>query len=46
MAMVAQISGRNFTSAKLMVAMIPLLMVYPFVQRYFVTGITMGAVKE
>lgn len=46
MAMVAQISGRNFTSAKLMVAMIPLLLVYPFVQRYFVTGITMGAVKE
>lgn len=46
MAMAAQISGRNFTAAKLMVAMIPLLMVYPFVQRYFVTGITMGAVKE
>ena len=46
MAMAAQISGRNFTAAKLMVAMIPLLMVYPFVQRYFVTGITLGAVKE
>lgn len=46
MAMVAQISGRNFTSAKLMVAMLPLLVVYPFMQRYFVTGITLGAVKE
>lgn len=44
--MLEQVSGRNFTSAKLSVATLPLLMVYPFVQKYFVTGITLGAVKE
>ena len=32
--------------AATMVATLPIIMVYPFVQKYFVKGITIGAVKE
>ncbi len=46
MAMMNEVTGRNFDSAKLVIATLPLLMVYPFVQQFFVTGITLGAVKE
>lgn len=46
MAIVNEVTGRNFDSAKLVIATLPLLMVYPFVQKFFVTGITLGAVKE
>ncbi|MEA5066844.1 MAG: carbohydrate ABC transporter permease, partial [Eubacteriales bacterium] len=28
------------------VSILPIICVYPFVQRYFVTGITLGAVKS
>lgn len=41
-----EISGVTFNAAKVFVAMIPIIVVYPFVQRFFVGGIVMGAVKE
>ena len=41
-----QISDRTFLSAQLFVATIPIVLVYPFLQKYFVKGIVLGSVKE
>ena len=32
--------------ATIVVATVPILCVYPFIQKYFVKGVTLGAVKE
>ena len=39
-------SRTTFNAAKVIVSMLPLLVLYPFLQKYFVKGLTLGAVKE
>jgi putative aldouronate transport system permease protein len=41
----ALISRRSILSAKLLIAMLPILIVYPSIQRHFRTGMVLGAVK-
>jgi putative aldouronate transport system permease protein len=40
-----QLSDRSARAATIFVSTIPILVVYPFVQRYFIVGIKLGAVK-
>jgi len=38
--------GETIKYATIMVATLPILFVYPFLQRYFIRGIMIGALKE
>jgi putative aldouronate transport system permease protein len=38
-------AASNIQSVTIMLTVLPILAVYPFVQRYFVSGVTLGAVK-
>jgi putative aldouronate transport system permease protein len=40
-----QLTHRGLVSAQVFVALIPILCVYPFLQRYFIHGLTLGSVK-
>jgi putative aldouronate transport system permease protein len=40
-----QVSRRSLQAAQVTFAMVPILMLYPFLQRYFLHGLTLGSVK-
>ena len=42
----ATMSERTIKAAQVFIGALPILLVYPFLQKYFVKGIVMGAVKE
>lgn len=38
--------SQTLKAASVMIATIPILLIYPWLQRYFITGVTLGAIKE
>jgi putative aldouronate transport system permease protein len=45
LSMIANISNRTVLAAQLFVSMLPVLCIYPFLQKYFVKGLVLGSVK-
>jgi len=43
---VHQATSESVKSASLIVTTLPIIAVYPFLQKYFIKGVTLGAVKE
>lgn len=43
--LIQELSDNTLKSAQIIIATIPILAVYPFLQRYFVSGLTLGSVK-
>lgn len=42
----AQLPGKTLRSAQIFIAMLPIMLAYPFAQKYFLKGLTIGSVKE
>lgn len=44
--LLTQISSRTSKSSQIIIGMLPIIVVYPFLQKFFIKGIVMGSVKE
>lgn len=40
------ITGESLQMATIMIVILPIIVMYPFIQKYFVQGITVGSIKE
>lgn len=45
LAMLQKLSDKSFKAAQLFIATLPILMSYPFLQKYFVKGLIIGSIK-
>lgn len=43
---IKELSDRAVKFSQIFISLIPIMLVYPFIQRYFITGIKLGSVKE
>ena len=43
---VPKVTTESVQSAQIIITTFPIIMVYPFLQKYFITGVTLGAVKD
>ncbi|QGQ96074.1 carbohydrate ABC transporter permease [Paenibacillus psychroresistens] len=43
--LMSSISDRTIMAAQMFISMVPIFCVYPFLQKYFVTGLTLGSIK-
>lgn len=44
-AKLVDINDTNMKAAQIFISVVPLMLIYPFLQKYFTTGLTMGSVK-
>lgn len=44
--LLSEVSDRTVKAAQIFMATVPVLFVYPFLQKYFMAGIVLGSVKE
>lgn len=42
----AVVVGRSIQYAAIVITVFPIMCVYPFLQKYFVTGVLIGSIKE